>query len=96
MNKQQPISPVYRVVPLENGWLVTKNNTPLRYARSEIDARDFAQSAAKISKPCPSTGEPCIHLGVAESSDGAIMILTCDMTGHEVDRYSCPLDDMPL
>jgi hypothetical protein len=103
MSKQSPRHPdlpVYRVVQIDNGWIVTKAHTPLRYFRAERDAREFAESTAALFKPCPATGEPCPHLGTAESPDGAIMILTCDMTGHEVDRYSCPLDDpnprMPL
>ena len=90
----------YRVAILENGWLVTKSHTPLRYFRAERDAREYAESATKAFKPCPATGDPCVHMGTAESPDGTIIILICDITGHEVDRYSCPLDDpnprMPL
>jgi hypothetical protein len=90
----------YRVVEVDNGWIVTCDHQPKRFFRLERDAREFAESIAQAYAPCPATGNPCVHMGTAESPDGAIIILTCDITGHEVDRYSCPLDDpnprMPL
>jgi hypothetical protein len=85
---------------IENGYLVERDGIPVRYFAQVGDAMKF-DDQEKLDRVCPSTGETCQHLTKVCTTDrDPIIVWTCDMTGHEVDRGYCPLHDpiprMPL
>ena len=83
----------YRVVQLQNGWLVTADHTPLRFFSDEESATRFCLST-RYAEVCPVIGAPCCHFERVGSLSGDVVIPVCDITGHEIDTTAGgPLDD---